>query len=128
MDIGWRENGRSSGTLPFVLTLFTLIAISLLSALIPLGPPASKVMGSAFSPATTSVAIKARSAQPTIVVRAVVPPPFEPPVSRLIQALLTGLVLLGLIRREQPRGVIQIPSHFLLLKRRMARGPPLHRI
>lgn len=41
--------------------LWTLIAVTLLSALVPLGPPLSRVTGSAFNPATSDVVIKARA-------------------------------------------------------------------
>lgn len=44
----------------FILSLWVAIGVALLSALAPLGPPASRLTGSAFNPATTSVAIKAR--------------------------------------------------------------------
>ncbi len=45
----------------FLASLWMAICVALLSALAPLGPPASRLMGSAFNPATTSVVLKARS-------------------------------------------------------------------
>lgn len=45
---------------PWALTLWMLIAVALLSALAPLGPPLSRVTGSAFNPATSDVVLKAR--------------------------------------------------------------------
>lgn len=49
------------GRLLFVLALWMAISVALLSALAPLGPPSSRVTGSAFNPATTSVVLKART-------------------------------------------------------------------
>ena len=50
-----------SGRLLFTLTLWMAISVALLSALTPLGPPSSKITGSAFNPATTDVVLKARA-------------------------------------------------------------------
>jgi hypothetical protein len=56
------DSGRFAGQrLSVVAALWTLIAIALLSALAPLGPPLSRVAGSAFNPATSDVVIKARA-------------------------------------------------------------------
>jgi hypothetical protein len=56
------DSGRFAGQrLPVVAALWTLIAIALLSALAPLGPPLSRIAGSAFNPATSDVVIKARA-------------------------------------------------------------------
>lgn len=41
--------------------LWTLIAVTLLSALAPLGLPLSRATGSAFNPATSEVVLKARA-------------------------------------------------------------------
>lgn len=45
----------------FIATLWMSILVALLSALAPLGPPASRLTGSAFNPATITVVLKARS-------------------------------------------------------------------
>ena len=45
--------------LPFILSLWMAMLVALVSALAPLGPPSSRLTGSAFNPATTSVLIKA---------------------------------------------------------------------
>lgn len=52
----------------FLSSLWMAISVALLSALAPLGPPSSRMRGSAFNPATTTVVLKARSVavQPTI--------------------------------------------------------------
>lgn len=56
----YRDNSMKGRWL-FILTLWMAICVALLSALAPLGPPSSRLTGSAFNPATTSVALKARS-------------------------------------------------------------------
>ena len=45
----------------FFVSLCMAIAVALFSALAPLGLPSSRLTGSAFNPATTSVVLKARS-------------------------------------------------------------------
>ena len=45
----------------FMLTLWMAISVALVSALTPLGPPSSRITGSAFNPATTAVVLKARA-------------------------------------------------------------------
>ncbi|MFZ2998133.1 hypothetical protein [Sphingobium sp.] len=70
-----RAEGRGAhvaiAAVPWALTLWMLIAVALLSALAPLGPPLSRVTGSAFNPATSDVVLKVRAlpaaqvAQPT---------------------------------------------------------------
>ena len=47
--------------LPVLAALWTIILVTLLSALAPLGPPLSRVTGSAFNPATADVVLKART-------------------------------------------------------------------
>lgn len=55
---------QGNGATPVAVMLWLTIAVALWSALVPLGPPASRAIGSAFSPATTAVALKARASQP----------------------------------------------------------------
>lgn len=58
-----RRKERGAGNRAMLFTaLWTLIAVTLLSALAPLGPPLSRARGSAFNPATSEVAVKARTA------------------------------------------------------------------
>jgi hypothetical protein len=105
-------------------TLWLALVVSLASALLPLGPPASRTNGSAFSPATTSVAIKARAAQPVLAQPRVTPPPGDPPVAAV---MLPGLVLLAVMlavqgMRWSPRGQtgrLHFPATW-----RQARAPP----
>ncbi|WP_176590243.1 hypothetical protein [Sphingobium sp. EM0848] len=65
------EAGRSR--LFFILSLRLSLAVALLSALAPLGPPSSRFTGSAFNPATTSVVLKARAQAKPAVVRVTEP-------------------------------------------------------
>ncbi|WP_336970437.1 hypothetical protein [Sphingobium aromaticiconvertens] len=55
---------QGNGATPVAAMLWLTILVALWSALVPLGPPASRAIGSAFSPATTTVALKARASQP----------------------------------------------------------------
>ncbi|BBD98275.1 hypothetical protein SAMIE_1017760 [Sphingobium amiense] len=56
-----RQKGRGGRHRPAILAaLWTLIAVTLLSALAPLGPPLSRTRGSAFNPATSEVVVKTR--------------------------------------------------------------------
>lgn len=61
------------GRLLFVLTLWTALGVALLSALAPLGPPSSRLTGSAFNPATTTVILKARAPAAPVAARATEP-------------------------------------------------------
>lgn len=55
---------QGNGATPIAAMLWLTILVALWSALVPQGPPASRAIGSAFSPATTTVALKARASQP----------------------------------------------------------------
>jgi hypothetical protein len=58
-----RRKGRGARHRPAILAaLWALIAVTLLSALAPLGPPLSRTRGSAFNPATSEVVLKTRPA------------------------------------------------------------------
>lgn len=58
-----RRKGSKGHHRPAILVaLWTLIAVTLLSALAPLGPPLSRARGSAFNPATSDVVLKTRPA------------------------------------------------------------------
>ncbi|MEC3949931.1 hypothetical protein [Sphingobium sp. HWE2-09] len=65
----WSEKGAFL-RLPIHAALWTLILVTLLSALAPLGPPLSRATGSAFNPATTDVVLKARTQSAQQVVEA----------------------------------------------------------
>ncbi|RJG52616.1 hypothetical protein D0Z70_19440 [Sphingobium terrigena] len=62
--IGADSKGFAGQRLPVIAALWMLIGVVLLSALAPLGPPLSRVAGSAFNPATSDVVIKARAPLP----------------------------------------------------------------
>jgi hypothetical protein len=49
------------GRRSFIAALWMAIVVALLSAVAPLGPPSSRLTGSAFNPASVSVVLKARS-------------------------------------------------------------------
>lgn len=61
--IGAGSEAFAGQRLPVIAALWMLMAVVLLSALAPLGPPLSRVAGSAFNPATADVVIKARAPQ-----------------------------------------------------------------
>jgi hypothetical protein len=86
--------GRGAGNRAAILVaIWTLIAVTLLSALAPLGPPLSRARGSAFNPATAEVVLRARAparAQATPLVR---PSDDRPPV--VLIAIVAALILLG---------------------------------
>jgi hypothetical protein len=57
-----KRKGRAGVNRAAILAaVWTLIAVTLLSALAPLGPPLSRLKGSAFNPATSEVVLKARA-------------------------------------------------------------------
>jgi len=62
--IGWRREPRS-----FMAALWLTIATALLCAILPTGLPQSQVLGSAFSPATTSVALRGHEPRASTAVR-----------------------------------------------------------
>lgn len=51
--------GGTSAPRPFLVVVWAALLTALLSALLPVGLPHSTAVGSAFNPATTSVALKA---------------------------------------------------------------------
>lgn len=104
---------------------WTLIAVTLLSALAPLGPPLSRLKGSAFNPATIDVVLKARA---SAAVQAVQPVRLDgdglPPVALwcLFAALLVA------VWRRLPDSLssadVLPPRPLHLLRARRARAPP----
>jgi hypothetical protein len=83
-----REKG---GAMARLILLWAALLVTLASALAPQGLPSSRHIGSAFSPATTSVAIQARAMQPRAVAQRLVPPTMDPPV--LLLALCCAFLL-----------------------------------
>lgn len=65
---------RVSSARLFLVTLWLAIATVMACALLPLGLPLTKTIGSAFSPATTAVALNARSVRLRVPGKALVSP------------------------------------------------------
>ncbi|WP_242125127.1 hypothetical protein [Sphingobium sp. Sx8-8] len=114
----------------FILFLWTAIGVALLSALAPLGPPSSRLTGSAFNPATTSVVLKARAQSAPLAAQASRPDrDGRMPVMAFaaVWLLPVALMMLG-VRRLQPAERLRRPqsaprpSH--LLSHHHARAPP----
>ena len=59
-DADRRKESEAGRRTAIFLALWTLITVTLLSALAPLGPPLSRTYGSAFNPATSDVVLKTR--------------------------------------------------------------------
>lgn len=117
------------GRLSFILALWLAIAVAMLSALAPLGPPASRATGSAFNPATTSVILKSRAPAPELS-----QPPVRPDGGGIAPpnpaAFLIPPITLLLTGRRARRPAPVVPAHqlsprpFPFLSRRRARAPP----
>jgi hypothetical protein len=118
---------QGNGIAPVVLLLWLTIAVALLSALVPQGLPASRVIGSAFSPATTGVALKARASQPIVMKVRVLKPEQGGSAGDAIAIMafcpsVSGIVLLD----DGPRALVSIAAQlFDLASFRHARAPPV---
>lgn len=89
------DSGASAGQrLSVVAAVWTLIAVILLSALAPLGPPLSRVAGSAFNPATIDVVIKARAPLAPQAVQATQPDGEGPLVPLLLLAAFAAALVI----------------------------------
>lgn len=103
--------------------LWTLIAVTLLSALAPIGPPLSRAKGSAFNPATSDVVLKGRAPAAAQMTQAVEPRTDGVPPQ---MAVLAVLPLLGWI--GSCAGHIDLPGDRLgrlaVAGIRRARAPP----
>ncbi|MCP1468634.1 hypothetical protein J3E64_000301 [Sphingobium sp. OAS761] len=106
--------------------LWMLIALTLLSALVPIGPPLSRPRGSAFNPATSEVVVQARRVERARAKNAVQPDSRRlPPVVLLscLAAMLPGWIALatpGLFRPVVRARVVRLA----LATVRRARAPP----
>lgn len=122
------RNGKSSPL--FFAALCMAIAVALFSAVAPLGLPFSRVTGSAFNPATTSVVLKARS--PVEAAAAAVHEPdadtsLPPSLTRQAWLLPAAILILGALTEAAIRG----RRHPNVIRRRLqpvrsrrARAPP----
>ncbi len=124
MGQGWKGKGAIK-RLPVLIALWTLILVTLLSALAPLGPPLSRVTGSAFNPATADVALKAR-AQTAAQVVAMPRPDGDGAPPLILAFALTMVLLAGLpVRPVAPAArFTQNPRSFAPARTRHARAPP----
>ncbi|WP_176596243.1 MULTISPECIES: hypothetical protein [Sphingobium] len=117
------------GRLLFILSLWLSLSVALLSALAPLGPPSSRLTGSAFNPATTSVVLKVRADANPVALRVTEPdgdgraPLSVPAVIWLWpMALLLAPLLLRPLDRFSASSLSSASFH--LLSRQRARAPP----
>ncbi|WP_240334399.1 hypothetical protein [Sphingobium estronivorans] len=123
------RNDVGQARLFFILSLWLSLGVALLSALAPLGPPSSRLMGSAFNPATTSVVLKARGQANPIVIRVIEPdgdgraPTLAPAAIRppAMAVLLPAVLVFQRVRRIP--SFHSLPS-FHLLSLARARAPP----
>lgn len=124
-----RELRKGRGLIPGVAilaALWTLIAVTLLSAIMPLGPPLSRVTGSAFNPATSDVVLKARTPAATQMVQLVRPDgDGAPPL--LLHGLFAALLLVMVLRvlpAAPARAAPQRGRRAALVRAGHARAPP----
>ncbi|MCI4588837.1 hypothetical protein MOK15_01765 [Sphingobium sp. BYY-5] len=82
-----RKERGGIGRTAILAAFWTLIAVTLLSALAPLGPPLSRMKGSAFNPATSEVVLKGRTPVKTQAVQPVRPDDGLQPVGLLCLAV-----------------------------------------
>lgn len=106
------------------LIVWTLIAVTLLSALAPLGPPQSRSRGSAFNPATAEVVLKARATAAARKDEAARAERKTAPAILLACLLSTFLVAAAAIGQHRPLPAA-VPSLIRRLSQgRQARAPP----
>lgn len=82
----------------FIVTLWITLATAMLCALWPAGLPATTAIGSAFSPATTAVALRGRAEQ------------VRPPVKRVLKAEPQASHIHLKAAQQQPAISIRLPS------------------
>lgn len=119
-----KERGAGSRAALFA-ALWTLIAVTLLSALAPLGPPLSRARGSAFNPATSEVVVKARTA-PRVDVREAARPDGSNSLPVFLLCIAALCLLVGwtaIVGHGFGRLVDPLP-HPALAGARHARAPP----
>ena len=120
-----------SGRLLFMLTLLMAISVALLSALTPLGPPSSKLTGSAFNPATTGVVLKARTQSIPSGERLALPDRGDssPPITPGMQWLVFAMAMLVFVWGSRPLPRINIARASRVRRtisyRPHARAPPV---
>lgn len=121
----WWNGKGAMMRLPILAALWTLLAVTLLSALAPLGPPLSRATGSAFNPATLDVVLKARTQSASQAVVLAPRPDGDGGPPPMLLALALAIVLPGLARPagRVPHHRYSLPS-FAPARTRRARAPP----
>lgn len=123
-----RDKRKGRGLSPraaIPVALWTLIAVTLLSALAPLGLPLSRVTGSAFNPATSEVVLKARTpvtAQASAMARR--DGDSLPPLVLIVAILCLVPGLCRLVLGNWPGAGRRTPLRPVSLRARRARAPP----
>lgn len=123
-----RDKRKGRGLSPraaIPVALWTLIAVTLLSALAPLGLPLSRVTGSAFNPATSEVVLKARTpvtAQASATARR--DGDSLPPLVLIVAILCLVPGLCRLVLGNWPGARRRTPLRPVSLRARRARAPP----
>ncbi len=114
--------------LPYVVALWMVIAVALLSALAPLGTPLSRMTGSAFNPATVDVVIKARTPAAPQAVQATQPDGDDGHVALSVTiAVALSFLLLRLLTASPLMPVLSVPAPGAVRFFRRARAPPVRR-
>lgn len=121
----WGRDGALA-RLSVVAALWTLIAVALLSALAPLGPPLSRITGSAFNPATSDVMLKTRAFTAPQAVQTPHPDgDGVPPATALIALALACVAAWHVRPAATPGRAYAVPRPNTPQRRRRARAPPL---
>ncbi|WIW87423.1 hypothetical protein K3M67_10570 [Sphingobium sp. V4] len=123
-----RKRRKGRGAIPraaILAALWTLIAVTLLSALAPLGPPLSRATGSAFNPATSDVVLKARAPSAAQAV-----PPIRPDGDGWPPVAILGLAIMAIVgvwrflpALSAPPAAPRLPRP-PLVRAHLARAPP----
>ena len=118
-----KESGAGRRTAIFV-ALWTLIAVTLLSALAPLGPPLSRTRGSAFNPATSDVVVKTRPPLRAVATADRLPDRKVAPPAAIL--LLPALVSAGRAAAPMIARLCRAPVHVAVARMRAgrSRAPP----
>lgn len=118
-----KESGAGHRTAIFV-ALWMLIAVTLLSALAPLGPPLSRMRGSAFNPATSDVALRTRPQSRAVAMADRLPDRKVAPPAAIL--LLPALVFAGRAAAPMIARICRAPVHIAVTRMRAgrSRAPP----
>lgn len=123
MGSGRREARERRSRASILLALWTLIAVTLLSALAPLGPPQSRSRGSAFNPATAEVVLKTRPALKAATTPLARPDGNDVPAAVVVIAIL--MLAVAQLRSVQPLNGLTITAKLHTSGSSRARAPPI---